>query len=161
MRVDAVVISTQHSPGERRQRGTARDILKTRDSGRHPGAPAGQQDTKYHINPTGTFRHRRPAWRHRPHRTQDHRGHLRRHGPSRRRRFHRQGSDQGRPLRLPTWPATSPRTSWPPASRDRCEVQLAYAIGVAEPVSVLVDTFGTGKVDHEAKLAIWFAQISS
>jgi S-adenosylmethionine synthetase len=28
----------------------------------------------------------------------------------------------------------------------RCEVQLAYAIGVAEPVSVLVDTFGTGKV---------------
>ena len=29
---------------------------------------------------------------------------------------------------------------------DRCEVQLAYAIGVAEPVSVLVDTFGTGKV---------------
>ena len=34
---------------------------------------------------------------------------------------------------------------------DRCEVQLAYAIGVAEPVSVLVDTFGTGKVD-EAKI---------
>jgi S-adenosylmethionine synthetase len=34
---------------------------------------------------------------------------------------------------------------------DRCEVQLAYAIGVAEPVSVLVDTFGTGKVD-ETKL---------
>jgi S-adenosylmethionine synthetase len=32
---------------------------------------------------------------------------------------------------------------------DRCEVQLAYAIGVAEPVSVLVDTFGTGKVDRE------------
>src|ERR1700733_2125698 len=30
---------------------------------------------------------------------------------------------------------------------DRCEVQLAYAIGVAEPVSVLVDTFGTGKVE--------------
>ena len=32
---------------------------------------------------------------------------------------------------------------------DRCEVQLAYAIGVAHPVSVLVDTFGTGKVDEE------------
>ncbi len=31
---------------------------------------------------------------------------------------------------------------------DRCEVQLAYAIGVAEPVSVLVDTFGTGKVEN-------------
>ncbi|MEM7676509.1 MAG: methionine adenosyltransferase domain-containing protein, partial [Myxococcota bacterium] len=34
----------------------------------------------------------------------------------------------------------------------RCEVQLAYAIGVVEPVSVLVDTFGTGKVD-ETKIA--------
>jgi len=30
---------------------------------------------------------------------------------------------------------------------ERCEVQLAYAIGVAEPVSVLVETFGTGKVE--------------
>jgi S-adenosylmethionine synthetase len=33
---------------------------------------------------------------------------------------------------------------------DKCQVQLAYAIGVAQPVSVLVDTFGTGKVDDEA-----------
>src|SRR5205814_7096616 len=32
---------------------------------------------------------------------------------------------------------------------DRCEVQLAYAIGVSEPVSVNVDTFGTGKIDDE------------
>ena len=31
---------------------------------------------------------------------------------------------------------------------ERCEVQLAYAIGVAEPVSVLVDTFGTGTIDR-------------
>lgn len=35
---------------------------------------------------------------------------------------------------------------------DRCEVQLAYAIGVAHPVSIMVDTFGTGKVE-EGKLA--------
>jgi len=35
---------------------------------------------------------------------------------------------------------------------DRCEVQLAYAIGIAEPVSVLVDTRGTGKLD-EAKIS--------
>lgn len=33
---------------------------------------------------------------------------------------------------------------------SRCEVQLAYAIGVAEPVSVMVDTYGTGNVDDEA-----------
>ena len=35
---------------------------------------------------------------------------------------------------------------------DRCEIQLAYAIGVAQPVSVLVDTFGTGKIE-DAKLS--------
>jgi S-adenosylmethionine synthetase len=35
---------------------------------------------------------------------------------------------------------------------EKCTVQLAYAIGVADPVSVLVDTHGTGKVD-ETKLA--------
>ncbi len=32
---------------------------------------------------------------------------------------------------------------------DKCEIQLAYAIGVAKPVSILVDTFGTGKADEE------------
>jgi S-adenosylmethionine synthetase len=32
---------------------------------------------------------------------------------------------------------------------DRCEVQLAYAIGVAKPVSIMIDTFGTGKVEDE------------
>jgi S-adenosylmethionine synthetase len=33
---------------------------------------------------------------------------------------------------------------------DRCEVQVAYAIGVREPVSVMVNTFGTGKVEDAA-----------
>ena len=37
---------------------------------------------------------------------------------------------------------------------DRCEVQLAYAIGVSEPVSVYVDTQGTGKVDDEKLCAV-------
>jgi S-adenosylmethionine synthetase len=32
---------------------------------------------------------------------------------------------------------------------DRCEIQLSYAIGVAEPTSIMVDTFGTGKLDDE------------
>ena len=32
---------------------------------------------------------------------------------------------------------------------ERCQVQLAYAIGVAEPVSVYIDTFGTGVVDDD------------
>jgi S-adenosylmethionine synthetase len=32
---------------------------------------------------------------------------------------------------------------------NKCEVQVAYAIGVAEPVSIMIDTFGTGKIDEE------------
>ena len=40
---------------------------------------------------------------------------------------------------------------------DRCEVQLAYAIGLADPVSVMVDTFGTGSVADEA-LAAWLTE---
>ena len=32
---------------------------------------------------------------------------------------------------------------------DKCEIELAYAIGVAQPVSILVETFGTGKIDEE------------
>jgi len=37
---------------------------------------------------------------------------------------------------------------------DRCEVQLAYAIGVARPVSIMIETFGTGKVDEETLVAL-------
>ena len=33
---------------------------------------------------------------------------------------------------------------------ERCEVQVSYAIGVAEPTSVMVETFGTGKLSREA-----------
>ncbi|MBS7345770.1 MAG: methionine adenosyltransferase [Caryophanon sp.] len=40
---------------------------------------------------------------------------------------------------------------------DRAEVQLAYAIGVAQPVSIAVDTFGTGKVDSE-QLVEWIRE---
>jgi S-adenosylmethionine synthetase len=41
---------------------------------------------------------------------------------------------------------------------EKCEIQLAYAIGVARPVSIMVDTFGTGKVD-EGKLAETIQQL--
>ena len=37
---------------------------------------------------------------------------------------------------------------------DRCEVQVAYAIGVAEPVSIMVDTFGTGQVSDDRLTAL-------
>ncbi|MBO6130037.1 MAG: methionine adenosyltransferase domain-containing protein, partial [Pseudobutyrivibrio sp.] len=37
---------------------------------------------------------------------------------------------------------------------DKCEIQLSYAIGVAEPTSVMVDTFGTGKLSDEKIIEI-------
>ena len=43
---------------------------------------------------------------------------------------------------------------------DRCEVQLAYAIGVAEPVSVMVDTFGTGKIEADRLVELVRANFS-
>ncbi len=36
---------------------------------------------------------------------------------------------------------------------DKCEVQVSYAIGVARPTSIMVETFGTGKVDEDQLLA--------
>ncbi|MBQ9898374.1 MAG: methionine adenosyltransferase, partial [Ruminococcus sp.] len=41
---------------------------------------------------------------------------------------------------------------------DKCEVQLSYAIGVAQPISILVETFGTGKVDED-KLSAAVAKV--
>jgi len=41
---------------------------------------------------------------------------------------------------------TSPRTWWQPASRTAARCRVAYAIGVAHPVSVMVDTFGTERI---------------
>ena len=70
----------------------------------------------------------------RPHRPQDHRRHLRRRGPARRRRVLGQGSDKGRPLGVLHGPLRRQerRRGRPGGSLP---VQLAYAIGVAEPVS--------------------------
>ena len=115
---------------------------------RHPGgAPRRSCSTR---TPSSTST--RPAasssadpGRHRPHRPQDHRRQLRRHGPSRRRRLQRQGPDKGRPLRRYCARYIA-KNIVAAGLAERCEVQLAYAIGVAEPVSVRVDTFGTGTI---------------
>jgi S-adenosylmethionine synthetase len=37
---------------------------------------------------------------------------------------------------------------------DKCEIQVSYAIGVAEPTSIMIDTFGTGKIDDEKITAL-------
>src|ERR1700754_2247743 len=148
VRVDAVVISTQHAEtvGNDELRG---DILKHVIQAVIPAALL-DQDTKYHINPTGRFVVGGPMGD-----TGltgrkiivDTYGGMGRHGGG---AF--SGKDATQVDRSAAYMARYVAKNIVAAGlADRCEVQLAYAIGVAEPVSVLVDTFGTGKVD-ETKL---------
>jgi S-adenosylmethionine synthetase len=148
VRVDAVVISTQHAEtvGNDELRG---DILKHVIQAVIP-AELLDQDTKYHINPTGRFVVGGPMGD-----TGltgrkiivDTYGGMGRHGGG---AF--SGKDATKVDRSAAYMARYVAKNIVAAGlADRCEVQLAYAIGVAEPVSVLVDTFGTGKVD-ETKL---------
>ena len=98
--------------------------------------------------PDRALRHRRPRRRHRPHRPQDHRRHLWRRRAAWRRRLLRQGPDQGRPLgRLCR--RYLAKNVVAAGLADRCTIQLSYAIGVSKPLSVYVDTHGTGRVDEE------------
>ena len=62
----------------------------------------------------------------------------------------RQGSHQGRPFSAAYMPRGICAKNMVAAGlAKKCEVELAYAIGVAQPVSVLVDTYGTGTVSDE------------
>ena len=81
------------------------------------------------VQPDRRLRARRSARRLRAHRPQDHRRHLRRHGPPRRRRVQRQGPDQGRPLGRVRGAPRRRRTSSPPASRSaaRCRSRTRSA----------------------------------
>jgi S-adenosylmethionine synthetase len=148
VRVDAVVISTQHADNVGNEELRA-DILKNVIQAVIP-AKLLDQDTKYHINPTGRFVVGGPMGD-----TGltgrkiivDTYGGMGRHGGG---AF--SGKDATKVDRSAAYMARYVAKNIVAAGlADRCEVQLAYAIGVAEPVSVLVETFGTGKVD-EAKL---------
>jgi hypothetical protein len=117
------------------------------DRGDHQaGAAQGvaDKDTQVPDQPDRPLRHRRPAGRLRPDRPQDHRRHLRRRLPARRRRVLRQGPVQGRPLgRLRRALRRQEHRRRRPGRQ--CQIQVAYAIGVAKPI-VMVYTFGTGKI---------------
>ena len=145
VRVDAVVISTQHAEtvGNEELRS---DILKHVIQATIP-AHLLDEDTKYHINPTGRFVIGGPMGD-----TGltgrkiivDTYGGMGRHGGG---AF--SGKDPTKVDRSAAYMARHIAKNIVAAGlADRCELQLAYAIGVAEPVSVLVDTFGTGKVDN-------------
>jgi S-adenosylmethionine synthetase len=144
VRVDAVVVSTQHSEliGNDELRA---DILKHVIQAVIP-AHLLDEDTKYHINPTGRFVIGGPMGD-----TGltgrkiivDTYGGMGRHGGG---AF--SGKDPTKVDRSAAYVARYIAKNIVAAGlADRCEVQLAYAIGVAEPVSVLVETFGTSKVD--------------
>jgi S-adenosylmethionine synthetase len=147
-RIDAVVISTQHSDSVTNEQLHA-DILKYVIQAVLP-AEWLDEHTKYHINPTGRFVVGGPMGD-----TGltgrkiivDTYGGSGRHGGG---AF--SGKDPTKVDRSAAYMARYIAKNVVAAGlADRAEVQLAYAIGVADPVSVRVDTFGTGKVS-ESKL---------
>ena len=146
VRVDAVVISTQHAETVTNEELRA-DVLKNVIQAVIP-ANLLDADTKYHINPTGRFVIGGPMGD-----TGltgrkiivDTYGGMGRHGGG---AF--SGKDPTKVDRSAAYMARYIAKNIVAAGlADRCEVQLAYAIGVAEPVSVLVETFGTGKIERE------------
>jgi S-adenosylmethionine synthetase len=147
-RIDAVVISSQHADTVTNEELHA-DIMKYVIKAVLPPAWL-DENTKYHINPTGRFVIGGPMGD-----TGltgrkiivDTYGGAGRHGGG---AF--SGKDPTKVDRSASYMARYIAKNIVAAGlADRAEVQLAYAIGVAEPVSVLVDTFGTGKLSS-AKL---------
>jgi S-adenosylmethionine synthetase len=143
-RVDAVVVSTQHSESVGNDELRA-DILKHVIQAVIP-ANLLDADTKYHINPTGRFVIGGPMGDSGLTGRKiivDTYGGMGRHGGG---AF--SGKDPTKVDRSAAYMARYIAKNIVAAGlADRCEVQLAYAIGVADPVSVLVDTFGTEKID--------------
>ena len=144
--VDAVVLSTQHSEEVSQKEiyeGVMEEIIK-------PILPSEwlSQQTKYFINPTGRFviggpmgdcglTGRKIIV--------DTYGGAARHGGG---AF--SGKDPSKVDRSAAYAARYVAKNIVAAGlADRCEIQLSYAIGVAEPTSIMVDTFGTGKVSNE------------
>ena len=145
-RVDTIVISTQHAP-EATNEQIRSDMMQHVVA---PIVPAEllDENTKYYINPTGRFVIGGP-----------------------------QGDSglTGRKIIVDTYGGSAPHGGGAFSGKDptkvdrsaayaarwvsknvvaaglaeKCQVQLAYAIGVAEPVSILVETFGTGKVSND------------
>ncbi|HJA25853.1 MAG TPA: methionine adenosyltransferase [Candidatus Fournierella merdigallinarum] len=147
VRVDAVVISSQHSP-EVDMETLRKDILEQVIA---PVIPAHLLDeaTKYFINPTGRFVVGGPqgdsGLTGRKIIVDTYGGYARHGGGA----F--SGKDPSKVDRSAAYAARWVAKNIVAAGlARRCEVELAYAIGVAEPVSVLVDTQGTGAVADEA-----------
>lgn len=146
MRVDTVVVSTQHDP-EIPQAQIREDIIKHVVN---PVIPQNMMDTctRFFINPTGRFVIGGP------HGDSgltgrkiivDTYGGMGRHGGG---AF--SGKDSTKVDRSAAYAARHVAKNIVAAGlADRCEIELAYAIGVAQPVSIFVETFGTGKLPDQ------------
>ena len=147
--IDAVVLSTQHAPGikhETIREAVIEEIIK-------PVLPKEWlgKDTKYFINPTGAFEIGGPvgdAGLTGRKIIVDTYGGMARHGGG---AF--SGKDPSKVDRSAAYAGRYVAKNVVAAGlADRCEIQVAYAIGIARPVSVHIDTFGTGKLPDD-KLA--------
>jgi len=149
--IDAIVLSTQHCDSVSQAdliEGVMETIIK-------PVLPAQwlNKDTKYFINPTGRFviggpmgdcglTGRKIIV--------DTYGGMARHGGG---AF--SGKDPSKVDRSAAYAARYVAKNIVAAGlADRCELQVSYAIGVAEPTSISIETFGTGKVSEEALIAL-------
>ena len=149
--VDAVVLSTQHSPDislKKLREAVMEEIIK-------PVIPAEwlHKKTLYHINPTGNFVIGGPMGDCGVTGRKiivDSYGGMARHGGG---AF--SGKDPSKVDRSAAYAARYVAKNIVAAKlADKCEIQVSYAIGVAEPTSISVNTFGTGKIadDKIAKL---------
>ena len=149
--IDAVVLSTQHSPdvsNEQLREGVMEEIIK-------PILPAEMLDksTKYHINPTGRFEIGGPMGDCGLTGRKiivDTYGGAARHGGG---AF--SGKDPSKVDRSAAYACRYVAKNIVAAGlADRCEIQVSYAIGVAEPTSISVHTFGTGKLPDDKLTAL-------
>lgn len=146
VRVDTIVISTQHSPDVDH----AQIVSDLKQHVVAPIAPIGliDSDTKYYINPTGRFVIGGPqgdAGLTGRKIIVDTYGGYARHGGG---AF--SGKDPTKVDRSAAYAARYVAKNIVAAGlADKCEIGLAYAIGVAHPVSILVETFGTAKIAEE------------
>jgi S-adenosylmethionine synthetase len=146
VRVDSVVISTQHSPdvsNETLQEVVVEEVIKRIIPAQYLDAK-----TKYHVNPTGRFVTGGPkgdcGLTGRKIIVDTYGGYGRHGGGA----F--SGKDPSKVDRSAAYMARYVAKNVVAAGlAKKCEVQVAYAIGVARPLSVLVDTFGTGLIPDE------------